>query len=141
MKRRDFITLLSGLGAWPLAARAQQLKTVFQVGFLYRGFQAAIASRVAAMQSGLRAGGLRAEQFEILPRITDGNPAMLTPMAADLVSRKVDLICAQSSSAVRAARAMTDSISIVALDLESDPVEEGFIATVASEAGRSRAWP
>ena len=87
MKRRDFITLLSGLGAWPLAARAQQLKTVFQVGFLYRGFQAAIASRVAAMQSGLRAGGLRAEQFEILPRITDGNPAMLTPMAADLVAR------------------------------------------------------
>ena len=133
MRRREFITLLGGASAaaWPLAVHAQQLKTVFQVGFLYPGFQAAMASRVAAIQSGLRAGGLRAEQFEILPRTTDGNPAMLTPMAADLVARKVDLICAQSSTAVRAARAMTDSISIVALDLESDPVEEGFIATHA----------
>jgi putative ABC transport system substrate-binding protein len=88
LKRREFITLLGGAAvAWPLAVYAQQLETVFQVGVLYPGFQAAMASRVAAIQSGLRAGGLRAEQFEILPRTTDRNPAMLTPMAADLVAR------------------------------------------------------
>jgi putative ABC transport system substrate-binding protein len=116
MRRREFfITLLGGAAAWPLASRAQQLKRVFQVGVLYPGLQAAMGSRVAAIQSGLRAGGLRAEQFEILPRTTDGDPAMLTPMAADLVARQVDLICAQSSTAVRAARALTDSISIVAI--------------------------
>jgi putative ABC transport system substrate-binding protein len=135
LKRREFITLLGGAVAWPLTVRAQQLKTVFQVGVLYPGLQAATASRVAAIQNGLRAGGLRAEQFEIHPRTTDGNPAILTSMAADLVTRKVDLICAQSSTAVRAARALTDSISIVALDLESDPVEEGFVATHARPGG------
>jgi putative tryptophan/tyrosine transport system substrate-binding protein len=135
MRRREIITLLGGAAAWPLAARAQQLKTAFQVGVLYPGLQAAMASRVSAIQSGLNAGGLRAEQFEILPRATDGNPTMLTPMAADLIAHKVDLICAQSSTAVRAARALTDSIPIVAIDLESDPIEEGFIAAPARPGG------
>jgi putative ABC transport system substrate-binding protein len=136
VKRREFISLLGGAAVtWPLAARAQQLKTVFQVGVLYPGLQAAMAARVAAIQSGLRAGGLRTEQFEILQRTTDGNPAMLSPMAVDLVARKVDLICAQSSTAVRAARALTDSIPIVALDLESNPIDEGFVASHARPGG------
>jgi len=79
----------------------------------------------------LRAGGLSAEHFEIFPRTTDGNPDLLTPMAADLVGRQVDLICAQSSAAVRAAQALTDKIAIVAIDLETDPAAEGFIASPA----------
>jgi putative ABC transport system substrate-binding protein len=136
MRRREFITLLgSAAAAWPLAARAQQLKTVFQVGLLYPGLQAAMPSRVAAIQSGLRTGGLRTEQFEIIPRSTDGNPAMLSPLAADLLARKVDLICAQSSTAVRAARALTDNIPIVAIDLETDPIDEGFVASHARPGG------
>jgi putative tryptophan/tyrosine transport system substrate-binding protein len=126
MKRREFIATLGGAAVWPLVARTQHAKKVFQVGVLYPGLQAAMASRVAAIQSGLRAGGLSAEQFEIFPHTTDGNPALLTPMAADLVARKVDLICAQSSAAVRAARALTDNIAIVAVDLETDPVAEGL---------------
>jgi putative tryptophan/tyrosine transport system substrate-binding protein len=136
VRRREFITRLGGVAAaWPLMARAQHAKKVFQVGVLYPGLQAAMASRVAAIQSGLRAGGLSTEQFEIVPRTTDGNPALLTSMAADLVARKVDLICAQSSAAVRAARALTDNIAIVAIDLETDPVAEGFIATPARPGG------
>jgi putative ABC transport system substrate-binding protein len=135
MRRRDCITLLGGTAAWPLVARAQQLEKVFQVGVLYPGVQAALPSRLASLQSGLRAGGLRAGQFEIVPRGTDGNPAMLTPMAADLVARKVDLIFAQSSAAVRAVRALTGSIPIVAIDFESDPVAEGFIASHARPGG------
>jgi putative ABC transport system substrate-binding protein len=74
---------------------------------------------------------LRSEQFEITQRTTDGNPAMLSPLGADLVARKVDLICAQSSTAVRAARALTDRIPIVAIDLETNPIDEGFVASHA----------
>jgi putative ABC transport system substrate-binding protein len=134
MMRRQFITLLSGAVAWPLAVRAQS-KTAFQVGVLYPGLQAAMDSRIAAIQSGLRAGGLRTDQFEILPRTTDGNPAMLSPMAADLVARNVDLICAQSSAAVRAARAVTTGIPIVAIDLETNPIDEGFVSSHARPGG------
>ena len=135
LKRRDFITLLGGAATWPLSVRAQRLEKAFQVGVLYPGVQAAMPSRVASIQSGLRAGGLRTEQFEIVPRTTDDNPAMLAPIAADLVARKVDLICAQSSAAVRAVRAVTGSIPIVALDLESSPIDEGFIANSARPGG------
>ena len=135
LKRRDFITLLGGAATWPLSVRAQRLEKAFQVGVLYPGVQAAMPSRVASIQSGLRAGGLRTEQFEIVPRTTDGNPAMLAPIAADLVARKVDLICAQSSAALRAVRAVTGSIPIVALDLESSPIDERFIANSARPGG------
>ena len=135
MRRREFIGGLAGAAAWPVAARGQLLKAVFQVGLLYPGLQAAMPSRVAAIQSGLRAGGLRTEQFEIIPRSTDGNPAMLLPLADDLIARKVDLICAQSSTAVRAARSLTDKIPIVAIDLETDPIGEGFVASHAHPGG------
>ena len=69
MRRREFITLLGGAAAaWPVAAGAQRLEKAFQVGVLYPGGQAAMPSRVASIQSGLRAGGLRIEQFEITPQ-------------------------------------------------------------------------
>jgi ABC-type uncharacterized transport system substrate-binding protein len=136
VRRREFVFgIVGAAAAWPFNARAQEAKKLFQVGVLYPGLKSAMPSRVAAIQSGLRAGGLSAEQVEIFSRTTDGNPALLAPMAADLVSRKVDLICAQSSTAVRAARALTDKIAIVAIDLETDPAAEGFIETPAHPGG------
>jgi putative ABC transport system substrate-binding protein len=133
MKRRAFITLLGGAAAWPLAARAQQ--PTFQVGFLYPGPQAAAPPRIAAYSSGLQAGGIRPEQVNIVARVTGGDAALLAPMAADLVARKVDLIEAVSPAAVRAAQAATAAIPIVAGDLESDPVASGFAASVARPGG------
>jgi len=131
MKRRQFISLLGGAAAWPVVAHAQNSGKVFQVGILYPGPQTALVSRVAAIQSGLQAGGLRVEQYEIVARAAEGNPAKLPPMAVDLIARKVDVICALSPAAVRAARAASNIVPIVAGDLESDPVEAGFIATNA----------
>jgi putative ABC transport system substrate-binding protein len=101
---------------------------MWQVGYLYPGPQAAASSRITSILSGLQAGGLPAEQIVIVPRVTGGDPALLAPMAADLVERKVDLIVAAGPAAVRTARAATTNIPIVAGDLESDPVASGFIA-------------
>ena len=64
----------------------------------------------------------------MIARVTDGDPTLLKPMAADLADRRVDLIAALGPAALRAARAATNSISIVASDLESNPLRTGFIA-------------
>jgi putative ABC transport system substrate-binding protein len=56
-------------------------------------------------------------------------------MANDLAKRKVDLILAISPAAIRAARSATETIPIVAGDLESDPVDAGLIASVARPGG------
>jgi putative ABC transport system substrate-binding protein len=98
-----------------------------QVGFLYPGPQTVAPSRVASFMSGLQSGGSPAEQVTIVLRVTDGDDALLGPMAADLVADKVDLIFAIGPAAVRAARAATTNIPIVAGDLESDPLGTGFI--------------
>jgi putative ABC transport system substrate-binding protein len=60
MKRRDFITLLGGVAAWPLAARAQQPAEAPRVGFVYPGSKTVMAARMEAIVTGLRASGYAA---------------------------------------------------------------------------------
>jgi putative ABC transport system substrate-binding protein len=138
MRRREFITLLGGAAAaaWPVAARAQQSAKILQVGFLYPGPLVGAALRIAPFTSGLQAGGLRVpDQVMVIPSATDGNAALLAPMAIDLVARKVDAILVAGPAAVRAARAATTTIPIVAIDLESDPTDSGFIGSYARPGG------
>jgi len=136
MRRREFITLLGGMTAWPIAAQGQQTTKVRTVGFLYPGTAAAAPPRITAFLAGLRAGGFREpEDVELVAKVSGGNVALLDPMATDLVKRKVDLILAVSPTAVRAARSATATIPIVASDLESDPVDSGFVASVTRPGG------
>ena len=68
MRRREFITLLSGAVAWPLAARAQQAK-IPKVGFLYPGPSTVATTRIDAFLGGLRTSGYRVpEQVEFISR-------------------------------------------------------------------------
>jgi putative ABC transport system substrate-binding protein len=135
-RRLAFITLLGGAAAaWPLLARAQSAKPL-QVGFLFPGPQAGVAPRLTSFTSGLQAAGLRVpDQVVVIPSASDGNAALLESMAGDLVARKVDAILVVSPTALRAARAATRTIPIVAIDLESDPTEAGFIASYARPGG------
>jgi putative ABC transport system substrate-binding protein len=71
----------------------------------------------------------------VIPGVTDGNAALLAPMATDLVAQKVDAIVVVGPAAVRAARAATTTTPIVAIDLESDPTDSGFIASYARPGG------
>jgi putative ABC transport system substrate-binding protein len=127
--------MIAGTAARPFGAGAQQSANLLQVGFLYPGPQAAALSRIKAAQTGLHAGGLSQGQVTIIPAVTGSDATLLAPLAADLVARKVDVILAQSGAAVRAAQAATSTIPIVALDLESDPIASGFIATNARPGG------
>jgi putative ABC transport system substrate-binding protein len=137
MRRREFITLLGGAAAtWPIVARAQQVPTVQKVGFLYPGPVTASPPRIAAFLDGLRSAGFRVpEQVEFVARIADGDPARLEPMAAELIERKVDVIVTVGSAAARIVRSATTTIPIVAHDLDTDPVVNGLIASLAHPGG------
>jgi putative ABC transport system substrate-binding protein len=128
--------MLAGAAAGgPLAAQAQAGK-VPQIGFLYPGVAAMTATRIAALREGLRAVGYReADQVTILSRASEGDLSKLAALAAELVERKVDVIVPASPSAVRAAKAATTTIPIIADDLESDPIASGFVASLARPGG------
>jgi putative ABC transport system substrate-binding protein len=75
------------------------------------------------------------EEVEVLSQIADGDPARLSPLAAELIARKVDAIAAISTGAVQVVRAATATIPIVAHDLETDPVATGLVASLARPGG------
>jgi len=136
MRRRDFIKLVIGSGsALPLSINAQQPKG-WRVGFLHPGQSALGGNRVVAFREGLGASGLReAADAEIVVRLANEQIDKLPTMALDLVQQRVQAICAVSPPAVRAAREVTQSIPIVAMDLESDPVANGWVASLAHPGG------
>jgi putative tryptophan/tyrosine transport system substrate-binding protein len=133
MRRRDFIKVIGGMVAWPLAARAQQAGSVPKIGVVYPGPQAGATPRVQAVLDGLRAGGFA--QVEIVLRVADGDPSRFTPLVKEVIASKVDVFFAIGPAMVRAARSATQTIPIVANDLESDPVDTGWAASLAHPGG------
>ena len=132
MRRREFISLLGGGVAWPLAARAQRTSEIPRIGFVYQGSQAAMALRIEAVLSGLRVSGYAAPaQVEIVGRAAEGDPAQIAPLVAEVIARNVSVIMASGPLALNAARSATRTIPIVAIDFETDPVASGVAATLA----------
>jgi putative tryptophan/tyrosine transport system substrate-binding protein len=138
MNRREFITLIGGAAvAWPLAARAQQPAQPAKVGVLYPGLASSLPSRITAFRDGLQAVGYREpDNIELVLRSAGGDPTRITPLAMELVERKVDVIVAISALAVKAAQSATTATPIVAFDLESDPIGSGLINSYSRPGGQ-----
>src|SRR4051812_30245509 len=104
MRRRDFITLLGGAAAWPVAARAQH-KAMPVVGFLSPGSQADWGPFTAAVGQGLgEAGYVEGQNLAIEHRWAENNYERLPSLAADLVGRKVDVMLATAVASSLAAK-------------------------------------
>jgi len=133
MRRRDFITLLGGAAAaWPLAARAQRAAMPV-IGFLNPGFRSNVWT---ALIGGLRdIGYVDGETIKIEPRWALGRPETLPGLAQELVRLKAEVVVAVGRPSIDAVRAATTDLPIVAVDLESDPVESGFVASLARPGG------
>jgi putative ABC transport system substrate-binding protein len=132
VKRREFITLLGGAAAWPLAASAQSM-TVARIGFLR---QAGPDERqFDAFRTGLRAAGyIEGRNLVIEQRYAAGAYDRLPALAMELVRANVDVIVVDGTAAAKACKDTTATIPIV-FTLAVDPVADDLAASFAHPGG------
>jgi putative tryptophan/tyrosine transport system substrate-binding protein len=134
IRRREFLALLGGAAAWPLAARAQQPAKVPRIGVLRFGPASANAVRVETLRAGLRQlGYVEGDNVAIEFRWAE-TVDQLSALAAELVRMNVDVILAMSSTEVEPARQATQTIPIV-FAVHADPVGLGHVASLARPGG------
>ena len=137
MRRRDFITLLGGAVAWPVAARAQQgergRRIVFLHGIAENDPEA--QARVVAFRQGLEAlGWVENRNVQIEHRFGSGDLARMQALTAELVSSAPELIVASSSPVIAALQQATRTIPIV-FSVVDDPLGQGFVPSLARPGG------
>ena len=139
MNRREFITLLGGAAAaWPLAAGAQQpSSTVRRIGFLSPGVARTMAVRglVEAFRQGLKEyGWVEGQNISVEYRFAEGKEEALAGIAAALVQSRLDVIVADGTAAIQAAKNVTQTVPIV-MAVSNDPVGTGLVASLNRPGG------
>src|SRR6202022_3620006 len=130
MKRREFIGLVGGAAALPLVARAQNSRPR-KVGILFPGVLGADRERL--ITEGLTSE-LGSEKVILLARSAEGDDRLLAKYANELAA-SMDVILAIASGSLAAARQASQTVPIVALDLESDPIATGAAKSLTRPGG------
>ncbi|HSY57006.1 MAG TPA: ABC transporter substrate-binding protein [Bradyrhizobium sp.] len=134
MRRREFVSLVGGAVAWPLMARAQQ-PTSLHIGIVT--IQSRTTPIYAAFDQRLRELGHIEGQNLVTDYLNPERQAEGVPGAIkELVRQKVDIIVAPYESTVKAAIAASDTIPIVMIGTEYDPLARGYVKTLARPGGR-----
>ena len=137
IRRRQFMTLLGGAAAWPLAARAQQAERVRRIGVLINlaADDPEGRARLAAFLEGLRElGWTDGRNVQIEVRFGGGDLGRIRAHAAELAVLAPDVIVANTTPVIRAVRQATSSIPII-MAAVNDPVEQGFVSSLAHPGG------
>jgi len=126
LQRREFIMLVGGAAAWPLAARAQQAMPV--IGYLDSA--AASRDRIAAFQRGLNEQGfVDGRNVAIEYRWADNRYDRLPDLANDLIRNRVAIIITSTAPAALAAKSLDTTIPIV-FGTSLDPVQSAHRSAV-----------
>jgi putative ABC transport system substrate-binding protein len=136
--RREFITLLGGAAAWPLAARAQQRARVYRVGWLFSSGEMSVQFSDPFQQSLREAGFVDGQNVLFERRFGRGVYERLPALAAELLALHVDLLAAIGTPAVRAAKtaSMKSAPAIpIIFAMAADPVAEGFVESFNRPGG------
>jgi putative tryptophan/tyrosine transport system substrate-binding protein len=135
MKRREFISLLGGAVAWPLAVRAQQPANTRTIGHLGPATPLVESQRVAAFVHRLRElGWIENRTIAIEYRWAEGRSERFSEIAAEFVRLKVDVIVTYATPTVIAVKQATSVIPIV-FAVAGDPVNTGLVASLARPGG------
>jgi len=130
VRRREFITLIGGMAAWPLVAYAQRSERLRRIGLLVvEGLEPIGPFREALSELGYVEG----RNIQIVTRSAQGQESRLPQLATDLVRDQVDVIVAVQTPAAHAAKNATRDIPIVVM--AGDPIATGLINNLARPDG------
>lgn len=135
MRRREFLAVIGGMAAWPLAARAQQ-QSLPVIGFVDSRSVETMGNRLRGFRRGLEEGGYTEGQTVVVEyRWAENRMDRLPELATDLAHRNVDVIVASGGlGGAFAAKAATTTIPIVFLAAQ-DPVKLGLVTSLARPGG------
>jgi ABC-type uncharacterized transport system substrate-binding protein len=139
MQRRQFITLVGGAAAWPLAARAQQAERVRRVGVLmpFAANDSEAHERSVVFEQSLQQLGWTVRgDLQIEYRWPGGDPAPIRRDAAGLVALAPEVILAVGSSTTGLLLQATHTIPVVFVNL-ADPIGAGFVRSLAHPGGNA----
>src|SRR5262245_9297204 len=135
MRRREFITLISGAAAWPVTALAQQTQKVARIGFLGAESATGFANQLRGFRQGLTdLGYIESATLVIEYRWAEGKIARLPELAVELVRANVDVIVTHGTPGILAAKQATASIPIV-MATSGDAEALGLVASIARPGG------
>jgi hypothetical protein len=140
MRRRDFITLLGGAAAWPLAAQAQESRRVRRVGVLATvpADDSEIQTRMAAFHQGLQEKGwIVGRNIRIDYRWSAaGDDEQTRKYAAELIALAPEVVLAVATATVGPLKRVSGTTPIVFVQV-SDPVGAGFVESLARPGGNT----
>ena len=137
MKRREFIALVGGAAAWPIAVRAQQSERVRRIGLLTPLAESDPEgrARLRALRQALeKLGWIEGRNFEVDYQRANEDADQLRAAAAKLMGHAPDVIVVNSTVMLTALKRATQSMPIVFVQVP-DPVSGGFVASLAHPGG------